>query len=56
MTTTQYLMIVLLIMSGIIFSICALFQLEKLDKQIKELKKENEAMRSIRSQFEESRR
>lgn len=54
MTPTQYLTLFLLALAGIVFVISALYQLSKLDKQIKELEKENESLRCIWHRVEES--
>lgn len=54
MTPSQYLILFLLALAGIVFVINALYQLYKLDKQIKELEKENESLRCIWRRVEES--
>lgn len=54
MTPTQYLTLFFLALAGIVFVINALYQLYKLDKQIKELEKENESLRCLRRRVEES--
>ncbi|GEL67213.1 hypothetical protein MPS01_13680 [Marinilactibacillus psychrotolerans] len=54
MTPTQYLILFFLALAGIVFVISALYQLYKLDKQIKELEKENESLRCIWRRVEES--
>lgn len=54
MIPTQYLTLFFLALAGIVFVISSLYQLHKLNKQIRELEKENESLRCLRRRVEES--
>lgn len=54
MTPNQYLILFFLALSFILFNIIKLIQISKLNKQLKELRSENEALRGLQDSIEES--